>query len=71
VNWQPIETAPRDQFVLVYARRPSRHHVCWDVAQCESPHGTWRDQSSHEIELYDWRVTHWMPLPDPPSQERT
>lgn len=70
MNWQPIETAPKNQLVLIYLRRPSRHQVAWDVAHFEEAprgHFTWRDQSSHDLEMYDWRATHWRPLPDPPS----
>ena len=67
-GWQPIETAPKNRLVLTYAVRPSRSQVGYDVGLFETvgKDSVWYDQSYHELELYDWRVTHWMPLPAPP-----
>jgi len=56
-GWQPIETAPKDgTFVLT-----------WDA---ESEHGIVRFFKPYELGGGDpWcGATHWMPLPEPPSQ---
>lgn len=58
-EWQPIETAPRDEHteILMYLgkREPPEVNVGW-----------WREG----VEDEDPRallVTHWMPLPEPPK----
>lgn len=60
-RWQPIETAPSDQSVLVYAapRDGLNGFIC--VARHHSDAGWCVD------ELRDG--THWRPLPAPPAQE--
>lgn len=63
-GWQPIETAPSGEYVLLYLTRPSRSHVAWDIGANDG--NGWYDQSAHELEPYDWRATHWQPLPPPP-----
>lgn len=68
MEWQPIETAPRDgtEF-LCFKRSIKTIVVCtWldeDHPDCDgdAPHVTW-DHSP----LFD--ATHWAPLPPPPQQ---
>jgi hypothetical protein len=56
-EWQPIETAPRDQFVDLWHRDGFRVCGQW-----------WDDEYSHwGCCLDDSYFTHWMPLPDPPK----
>lgn len=55
-QWRPIETAPKDgTHVLAFHNGP-----IWTV--------WWSDtQMWHDSNDYDYRPTHWMPLPNPPS----
>jgi Protein of unknown function (DUF551) len=59
-QWQPIETAPMDKAILgvwwsnISVGRPPEPHVgivWWAGAWCP----------------YDREITHWMPLPEPPT----
>lgn len=55
MNWQPIETAPKDgTIVLVYANV---------VFMATRLNGVWRKWSSDLI----LTPTYWMPLPEPPQ----
>jgi hypothetical protein len=72
-GWQPIESAPRDDAVLMRCQNGDR--VNYDVAQNESRGDghVWVDARYHEMESHGWRATHWQPLPPTPSapkQER-
>lgn len=63
MEWQPIETAPKEQGNL----------LCWDgavMAICE----WWIEGAEwsvvHDAEGYHWNgytPTHWQPLPEPPK----
>ena len=57
--WQPIETAPKDgTWILCFGK-------LWtlpNLAQWSRSRNCWQDMD-HAL----WQVTHWMPLPDPPS----
>ena len=80
IGWQPIETAPRDGTWFVAARFPAEDHFCVEVGKYDPM--TWADYEHVEGDLYrridrqiyDWRgfnnfhrMTHWMPLPEPPQ----
>jgi len=56
MEWQPIETAPKDEWVLT-----------WDA---DGGHALLRHNPIFEMAGEDadgWMgATHWMPLPDPP-----
>ena len=68
-DWQPIETAPRDEPILAVIRVTwqggspywEQHIICIDseedrIADCNFDHGfEWDDYS------------HWRPLPEPPD----
>ena len=56
MEWQPIETAPKDGMVLVWDGYP---RIAWQER------GVWRD--SDEFFAQALNPTHWMPLPDPPT----
>jgi len=73
-EWQPIETAPRDESVLAYSPCEDMGIISWNFENDE-----WR----YQIDLDDARedsgngytdyavmehVTHWMPLPEPPKE---
>lgn len=62
--WQPIETAPKDgTAVLVYDGQDMTtvkwcsHWKTWDLIEC----------GSFASDGWTSGLTHWMPLPPPPS----
>lgn len=59
-KWMPIETAPKDQNILLYGAK--RLDYC--VGRFQG--GEWITESSHEWHLM-YTPTHWMPLPKPPK----
>ena len=81
-KWQPIETAPKDgEEFMVWFEPPKNHprhagccietrakfHVAGDLviwSELGSEFGGWRSSGDFNP---DWRVTHWMPLPQPPQ----
>lgn len=75
MDWQPIETAPRDEtYILLYDPDMGVDYSCnktfvgkFNRIQYDS-YGLKRmlfeDFSS---EPWDWCPTHWMPLPEPPN----
>jgi hypothetical protein len=62
-DWQPIETAPRDVSVIVYA------DDC--VGEASRPDATgrwwWTNTDEHDIGVREIFPTHWMPMPPPPA----
>lgn len=52
-GWQPIETAPKDDQVVLFGQKGGRFI------------GRWRDYER----INQPRITHWMPLPAAPTQE--
>ena len=69
VEWQPIETAPKDGTPLLLASRsdvgPNYTAVgVWDCDSAEEGGQCWRDRIFDADQL---APTHWMPLPDPPK----
>lgn len=75
-QWQPIETAPRDSTAILaivsgtgsdgLAYKPSTVQI--DHTQihlfCDSDEDSW-------IDLSEWKLTHWMPLPQAPATSTT
>ena len=68
MNWQPIETAPKDRSVMLYTvyglidcGRRRFGNLGEPQRQCLE----WRCDSSGRFA----NPTHWMPLPPPPTQE--
>ena len=72
-GWQPIETAPKDKYVLVFSES---YGVCVSFYTRGIDHESdvirdgWfspeRDNRDERMVL-DGTVTHWMPLPEPPK----
>lgn len=61
-QWQPIETAPKDGTkVLIYHIR-DKWMICAGHWPCNS---YWSESYASNIKLNN--PTHWMPLPEPPS----
>ena len=73
-EWQPIETAPKDGTqVDVWVVFPSQSYrvadAHWNETAGES--GAWQLGSFHEMQFTERPVvTHWMPLPAPPRENR-
>ena len=73
-EWQPIETAPRDGFILLYGSMIPDSGS--DELRIESPlafAGYWDDLDDAWCSIASsWRgpfyePTHWTPLPEPPA----
>lgn len=65
-DWQPIETAPKGQLVLVYSATFVLAHfnTYYDMWI-----GTARDsEDTKMLNRASTRPTHWMPLPQPPRR---
>lgn len=86
MEWQPIETAPRDGTTVLLWKaaptwpvggRPRRYPRVadyrvglWVGPRAELPSGGWR-YLSHGYEFgQDDRFSHWMPLPKPPTRQQ-
>ena len=79
MDWQPIETAPKDfTTILGYAvgadNRPLHALIAWgcpkcvfrsdmSTLHCDHPH----EWLGHMAARYGVTFTHWMPLPAPPQ----
>jgi len=81
--WQPIDTIPKDQFVLIYAEdngRTKQFVGKFDIVGtggylCFLSNDIWEypvsmDNKSLPIKEISivCKATHWMPLPEPPTQ---
>ena len=79
MNWQPIETAPKDGTeILAAVRYPVDENlrgrwntlfVYWDAYSSDHPKGIWALDYEHPIT--SGKPTHWMPVPRymPPKTE--
>lgn len=69
-QWQPIETAPKDTFVLLAG--PSGYATIETVfatgRMCSDYHkGRWIDHANDDLTDWGFVPTHWMPLPYVPA----
>lgn len=64
-EWQPIDTAPKDGSVFLGLWR-SQNNIQFVSAKKDQKGRGWTDP----FELYDYntKLTHWMPLPEPPKE---
>lgn len=72
VSWQPIETAPRDEMILVIHQQLGMIQAELCTAMLESPaeerhEFPWDSPAGQGSWLYSKDITHWMPLPEPPQ----
>lgn len=75
MEWQPIETAPRDGTnILIYVPRAAEAGdmatVHWHARGWHASDGAWVStygEVGHD-EWYASDPTHWMPLPPPPGE---
>jgi hypothetical protein len=67
MEWQPIETAPRDgTSVLVAVYEEDGRYWGQDIV-------AWNDHIGWDSSGYDWQpnmILYWMPLPEPPNVSR-
>ena len=71
MNWQPIDTAPKDgsSFLAVDARvRDWQMVIFYDAPYEKGSPFIWSVPDSTSAYHKDM-FTHWMPLPEPPSHE--
>lgn len=62
MEWQPIETAPKGVYILIYTE-----YKVTDVAFDDAKNNR-RKFLNRECN-YVGKPTHWMPLPPPPKQQ--
>jgi hypothetical protein len=60
-EWQPIETAPNDESILV-----AYESGYIDCIRADSNRFAWQRPTGPRVEWAD-RPTHWMPLPEAPE----
>lgn len=58
MEWQPIETAPKDEWVLVWLDADECHAIA------EFSEGRWFDDQGI---MHNHPPSFWMPLPPPPQ----
>ena len=71
-RWLPIETAPKDEFVLLAG--PSGYTTIETVfatgRMCSDYHvGRWIDHANDDLTDWGFEPTHWMPLPKAPTTQ--
>ena len=71
-RWLPIETAPKDKFVLLAG--PSGYTTIEIVyatgRMCSDYHvGRWIDHANDDLTDWGFEPTHWMPLPKAPTMQ--
>jgi len=70
MDWQPIETAPKDgKRFLIWSAIDGMEIGYWSTSLWVKKGGAWiiYEARSDTIEL---EPTHWMPLPEPPKGEK-
>ena len=72
LEWQPIATAPKNEFVLLAG--PSGYTTIETVfatgRMCSDYHvGRWIDHANDDLTDWGFEPTHWMPLPKAPTMQ--
>lgn len=70
-GWQPIETAPRDREVLIFAEETGEMFVAFWGTDPEDGDQQWVFARSPSVSFIVRAPTHWMALPAPPSSTET
>jgi hypothetical protein len=71
MEWQPIETAPKDGTVvlLFVPGDDDCREDCWITASWDGlMGGVWMDNARGE--WWGFGPSHWMPLPPPPKEQK-
>jgi hypothetical protein len=70
MEWQPIETAPKNQYILLCLGGKGWSVGCWNENIWDGDDKNWgvwvRDEES-DTEPFYLTPTHWMPLPELPE----
>jgi hypothetical protein len=67
-RWRPIESAPKDEFLIGWSASWNRPHQAIFCAEVSRRKRRWAFSSLPGSELGD-PPTHWMPLPEPPESK--
>ena len=64
MEWQPIETAPKDEFHVLVATQGYVTAAVW-----HSHAAGWYETNNDPTDAWGFELfpTHWMPLPAPPT----
>lgn len=68
--WQPIETAPTDEDVLLYFPTHDAASAVLICHQFEDADGWYHQNADQSPDELTEQPTHWMPLPSPPQAQR-
>lgn len=71
MNWQPIETVPKDREIIVCGRYAPPCIVSWNKAErdfCATFQDEWvrNDEGDYH---FSGPLSHWMELPTPPEKD--
>lgn len=66
MEWQPIETAPKDAPVWSFNGEQGVMH--WAEGECYAL-WVWTDDVLSDIDPDPKQPTHWIPLPPPPGEK--
>ena len=67
IEWQPIETAPKDGTVILVMTGETMHVVRWINIHGDFDYWAVDDNKHGPFTLRGKAPTHWMPLPEPPK----
>lgn len=71
MNWEPIETAPRDGTAIIvqwkgHENTAEMMNMVWWDEYAKAPY-KWR-QMEGDLAMHENAFSHWMPLPEPPEK---
>jgi hypothetical protein len=64
-EWQPIETAPKDGTLILVIRKGYNPATAWFEERTQRFEHC--EECSFSNPSHEWKLTHWMPLPEPPK----
>jgi hypothetical protein len=68
-DWQLIETAPKDRRILAYGKVALEIEFGSATVKWNSTYSVWHcdPNEASEYDPESCKLTHWMPLPEPPK----
>ena len=73
MDWQPIETSPKDgTLVLIYVRHcgvPTVQLARWKDKDAPFIAGWWAQSSPYRQDMVQWVPSHWAPISPPKDRE--